>query len=330
MNLFTILVIKYMYMDFIIGCDRDQLTVSSLDVLIDQNNPVRFVDAFVEHLELLKLGFVVSTLKTEGRPAFESKVFLKIYLYGYLNGLRSSRRQEKECIRNIELQWLINSLVPNYHSIADFRKKNPLALKNVFKLFVLFLKDCDLIGGQTIAIDGTKDRDHNSKKNNYNTKKIERHLCYIEEKTNEYLTQLDTNDEQDDVVKIANIKDKIDRLKNNKMKYELLQEQLTNTGESQVSTTDADARALLVQGQVVEVCYNVQAAVDDKYKLIVATHTINRNDRNALSAIALEAKESLNKKEFKILVDKGYHNGREIQKCTEENIVTILIQGLKK
>ena len=192
------------------------------------------------------------------------------------------------------------------------------------------MKDCDLIGGQTIAIDGTKVRAHNSKKNNYNPKKIERHLSYIEEKTNEYLTQLDTNDEQDDVVKIANIKDKIDRLKNNKMKYELLQEQLTNTGESQVSTTDADARALLVQGQVVEVCYNVQAAVDDKYKLIVATHTINRNDRNALSAIALEAKESLNKKEFKILVDKGYHNGREIQKCTEENIVTILIQGLKK
>lgn len=313
-------------MDFITGSDRDQMTISTLDSRIDQSNPVRFVDAFVECVELVQLGFEVSTLKTEGRPAFESKVFLKIYLYGYLNGFRSSRRLEKECIRNTELQWLINSLVPNYHSIADFRKKNPQALKNVFKLFVEFLKECDLIGGQTIAIDGTKVRAHNSKKNNYNPKKIERHLTYIEEKTKEYLTELDTNDQQEDLVKISNIQEKIERLKNNKLKYELLQEQLATSGEPQVSTTDVDARALLVQGQVVEVSYNVQAAVDEKYKLIVATHTINRNDRNALSAIALETKWNMGKDNFQVLVDKGYHNGREIQKCTEENIVTIVAQ----
>jgi transposase len=313
-------------MDFIKGNNRDQMTFSNLEMQIEQDNPVRFVDAFVEHLDLSQLGFVVNQLKTEGRPAYESKLFLKIYLYGYLNGIRSSRRLEKECMRNLELHWLINLLQPNYHSIADFRKVNPSALKNVFKLFVLFLKEADLIGGITLAIDGTKIRAHNSKKTNYNPKKIERHLKYIEEKTNEYLTQLDANDAQEDPIKITGITEKIERLKKNKLKYESLSEQMTATGEPQVSTTDADARALLVQGQVVEVCYNVQAAVDDKYKLIIATHTINRNDRNALSAIAMEAKENLGKENFQILVDKGYHNGREIQKCTDENIVTIVAQ----
>ena len=313
-------------MDFIKGNNRDQMMFSTLEMQIEPDNPVRFVDAFVEHLDLHQLDFAVSTLKTEGRPAFESKLFLKIYLYGYLNGIRSSRRLEKESIRNTELHWLCNMLQPNYHSIADFRKENPTALKNVFKLFVLFLKESELIGGTTLAIDGTKVRAHNSKKTNYNPKKIERHLNYIEEKTNEYLTQLDTNDDQEDSIKITGIKEKIERLKKNKLKYESLSLQMESTGEPQVSTTDSDARALLVQGQVVEVCYNIQAAVDDKYKLIVATHTINRNDRNALSAIAMEAKNNLNEEKFQILVDKGYHNGREIQKCTDENIVTIVAQ----
>lgn len=313
-------------MDYIKGNNRNQLVFSTLEMHIEPENPVRFVDAFVEHIDLNQLGFVLNTLKTEGRPSFESKLFLKIYLYGYLNGIRSSRRLEKECIRNMELHWLTNLLQPNYHSIADFRKVNPIALKNVFKLFVLFLKESDLIGGTTLAIDGTKVRAHNSKKTNYNPKKIERHLNYIEEKTNEYLTQLDANDNKEDAVKITGIKEKIERLKKNKLKYESLSAQMTASGEPQVSTTDPDARALLVQGQVVEVCYNVQAAVDDKYKLIIATHTINRNDRNALSAIAMEAKENLNKENFQILVDKGYHNGREIQKCTDENIITIVAQ----
>ena len=172
-------------MDFIRGNNRDQVTFSTLESQIEESNPVRFVDAFVEHLDLSQLGFVINSLKPEGRPAYESEIFLKIYLYGYLNGIRSSRRLERECIRNMELQWLVNALLPNYHSIADFRKVNSHALKNVFKLFVLFLKEADLIGGTTVAIDGTKIRAHNSKKNNYNSKKIERHLTYIEEKANE-------------------------------------------------------------------------------------------------------------------------------------------------
>lgn len=313
-------------MDYIKSTNRNQIEISSLDDLIETDNAVRFVDAFVDKLDLTQLSFVVNDIKSEGRPAFNPKVFLKIYLYGYLNGLRSSRKLEKECKRNIELQWLTGKLTPNYHSIADFRKVNSLALRNTFKLFVLFLKDADLITGKIIAVDGTKVRAHNSKKNNYNPKKIERHLQYIEEKTNEYLKQLDGNDSNDDLMKVNQVQEKLNRLNENKIKYEVLSEKLEKSGEPQVSTTDEDARALLVHGQVVEVSYNTQAAVDEKHKLVVATHTLNRNDRNALSRISIEAKENIGSENITVLSDKGYHNGREIQTCKDNNIDTICAQ----
>jgi transposase len=213
---------------------------------------VRFVDAFVEKLELNKLGFKLQAIKKEGRPSYQSVLFLKLYLYGYLNGLRSSRKLKKECIRNIELQWLLNGLTPNYHSIADFRKVNPNALVNPFKLFVQFLKDADLVSAQTIAIDGTKARAHNSKKSNYNQKKIDRHFAYIEEKTNHYLKELDEADKHEQIDKVENMTEKLEKLKTQKIKYEQLQEQLNQTGEPQISTTDADARVLLIHWQVVE------------------------------------------------------------------------------
>jgi transposase len=313
-------------MQHIQGTQRHQLQMSSLEDKIGSENPVRFIDAFVEHISLESVGFAVQTVKSQGRPSFDTKVFLKIYLYGYLNGLRSSRKLEKECVRNIELQWLLEDIRPNYHSISDFRKDNPSGLKKLFKLFVSFLKNADLIAGETIAIDGTKSRAHNSKKANFNQKKIDKHLAYIEERTQEYLTELETNDVKDNTVTVTKIQEKIERLKKNKIRYELLEEQLKASGEPQVSTTDPDARALLVQGQVVEVSYNIQAAVDSKHNLVVATHTINRNDRNALSTISIEAKENLGLESFTILVDKGYHNGREIAACQKENITTIVAQ----
>ena len=204
------------------------------------------------------------------------------------------------------------------------RKDNPKALKQLFKLFVSFLKNADLIAGQTIAIDGTKSRAHNGKKANFNQKKIDKHKAYIDAKSQEYLDQLEQNDIQDNPIAIKNIQEKIERLKQNKIKYEMLEEELKTSGEPQVSTTDADARALLVQGQVVEIAYNIQAAVDDKHNLVVATHTINRNDKNALSAIALEVKENLELETFTALVDKGYHNGRELDTCKNNNINTIV------
>lgn len=310
-------------MKFIQSEDRNQMLFGTLESAIAMDHVVRFIDAFVEKLDLDRLGFRVQVLQKEGRPAFESRVFMKLYLYGYINGIRSSRRLERECERNIELHWLLGRLVPNYHSIADFRKHNPKALRNTFKIFVLFLKETDLIAGDVLAIDGTKVRASNSKKNNFNPKKIERHLKYIEEKNDQYLTDLDQMDKEESTEKIKNIEQKIARLKQNKINYEALGALLQSSGEPQLSTTDRDARALLVQGQVVEVSYNMQAAVDDKHNLIVATHTLNRNDRNAMSAIVLEAKENIQSKSFTALLDKGYHNGREIDTCKENDIQTI-------
>lgn len=181
-------------MQHIQGISCYQLRLQSLEDTISQENPVRFIDAFVNSIDLEKIGFTPRVLKIEGRLSFDTKVFLKIYLYGYLNGIRSSRRLEKECLRNIELQWLLEAICPNYHSIADFRGDNPKALKQLFKLFVFFLKDAELIAGEIIAIDGTKSRAHNGKKSNFNQKKIDKHLAYIEAKTQEYLTALDQND----------------------------------------------------------------------------------------------------------------------------------------
>lgn len=313
-------------MQHITGISRHQLHFSSLEDTISPDNQVRFIDAFVESLELSKIGFSVRTLKGEGRPSYNSKVFLKVYLYGYLNGIRSSRKLSKECFRNMEMQWLLENIRPNYHSISDFRKENPVALKNLFKLFVSFLKDSDLVSGETIAIDGTKSRAHNSKKANFNQKKIDKHLEYIEAKTQEYVNALEENDLKENPTEIKNIQQKIERLKQNKLRYELLEEKLKASGEPQISTTDSDARALSVQGQVVEISFNVQAAVDAKHNLVVATHTINRNDRNALSAIAIEAKENLKIETYMALVDKGYHNGREIEACKQANITTIVAQ----
>lgn len=311
-------------MQHIHGISRSQLLFSSLEDCISKNNPVRFIDAFAENIDLQSLGFGLQLLKKEGRPSFDTCVFLKIYLYGYLNGLRSSRKLERECGRNTELQWLLCGLVPNYHSISDFRKDNPTGLKKLFKVFVSFLRDADLIAGETIAIDGTKSRAHNSKKANFSQKKIAKHLAYIEEKTQGYLDELARNDAGESSQEIADMQGKIARLKTNRIRYELLEEKLKASGDTQVSTTDEDARALLVQGQVVEVSYNIQAAVDDKHSLVVATHTINRNDRNALTAIALEAKANLGVETYTALVDKGYHNGREITQCKQEQISTIV------
>ena len=311
-------------MEHITGISRSQLRFTTLEDIISKSNTVRFIDAFVSSIDLTKLGFVLKTLKQEGRPSYQTDLFLRLYLYGYLNGIRSSRKFERECVRNLELQWLLHGICPNYHSISDFRKDNPQALKNLFKLFVSFMKDANLVAGETIAIDGTKSRANNSKKANFSQKKIDRHLEYIDEKAAEYLEQLTAADAKNDVVKVTDIEGKLAILKERKINYEILEQKLQESGEPQISTTDEDARALLVQGQVVEVCYNIQAAVDSKHNLVVATHTINRNDRNALSAIAIEVQENLGIETFTALVDKGYHNGREIQQCMDANISTIV------
>ena len=225
------------------GINRHQITFTDLETQIEKDNEIRFIDAFVDKLDLKKLGIqslTQSEKKKAGRASFEDALFLKLYLYAYLNGLRSSRKLEKEAQRNIELQWLLNGLCPNYHSIADFRKINAVALKSLFKLFVLFLKEAGLIGGNVIAVDGTKIRGNNSKKNNYNQKKIDRHLAYIEEKTKQYLAQLDKADREEDQsqsIAVTDVEEKLEKLKTHKIKYEQLAKQIEECKEPQVSTT---------------------------------------------------------------------------------------------
>lgn len=189
------------------------MRISSLEDTISPDNPVRFIDAFVSFLDLSKLGFSVQTINKEGHPSYNSPILIKIYLYEYLNGLRSSRKLEKECYRNTEMQWLLEDIRPNYHSISDFRKNNSLALKNLFKLYLVFLKDTDLIGCETIAIDGTKSRAYNSKKANFDQKKIDQHLEYIEIKTQEYLNAVEENDTRENSTEIKNTQQKIECLK---------------------------------------------------------------------------------------------------------------------
>ena len=191
-------------MEHITGKDRFQAFTSTLEERIASDNPVRVIDAFVEVLPLEQMGFTKVKPASTGRPSYEPKHLLKLYLYGYYNRIRSSRKLEAECVRNIELHWLIQGLTPAYHTIADFRKQHPKALKEVFKVFVSFLKGVDLLGGEYVAIDGTKVRAVNSKKNNYNQAKIDRHMAYIENKTNEYLQGLeeeDTRENKSDALK---------------------------------------------------------------------------------------------------------------------------------
>jgi transposase len=324
-------------MKIIQGISRHQMQFGSLEDLIAADNPVRILDAFVDKLDLQQLGITKeirgkkpTTTNPGGAPRFDDKLLLKLYLYGYLNKIRSSRKLQQECNRNIELHWLMQERSPNYHSIADFRKNHSEALKNLFKLYVQFLDELNLLGKQTIAVDGSKFRAVNSKKNNYNQKKIDKHQAMIEEKADSYLKELDDldNDETDDPgpsFRKEEVEAALQRLTERKIKYDDLQRQLDNTEEKQISTSDADSRAIIINKNIVEVAYNTQTGVDAKHYLIVHAEATNTNDGKALHRAAVQAKENMNvKKEdfIDVLSDKGYHTGAELHQCHEDNIET--------
>ena len=318
-------------MEFITGSSRQQTYFATLEDQVPADNPVRLIDAFIDKLELEKLGFTKIVHKSEGRPPYAPAVLLKLYLYGYLNKIRSSRKLEKECCRNIELQWLLQQLQPNYHTIADFRKAHAQPLQNMFKLYVQFLSDAGLLGKSTIAVDGSKFKAVNSRKNNYNQKKIDKHQQFIADKTAKYLQELDELDKQEsstaDVLQLK--KEKIAKglaqLKERTIKYDTLQEQLDNTTDKQISSTDPDSRSIIIVKNIVEVAYNVQNAVDDRHNLIVHTQATNTNDGKALHKAAIQAKNNLQlqkEDELMLLADKGYHTGAELHGCQQENMVT--------
>ena len=317
-------------MQFIQGNNRYQSFFSTLEEQVSTENPVRLIDAFIDKLDLQKLGFSNTAHKSEGRPPFAPQVLLKLYLYGYLNKIRSSRKLEKECSRNIELQWLLQNLTPNYHTIADFRKVHAQPLQSMFKLYVQFLSDAGLLGKTAIGIDGSKFKAVNSKKNNYNQKKIDKHQQFITDKTVKYLQELDELDKEENnsdelLVKKEKIQQGLKKLKERTIKYDTLQQQLNATNDKQISTTDADSRSILITKSIVEVAYNVQNAVDDKHNLIVHTQATNINDGKALHNAAAQAKTNLQlpkETELMLLADKGYHTGAELLQCQQDNMIT--------
>jgi len=317
-------------MQFIQGTNRHQTYFTALEQQVAANNPVRIIDVFVDKLDLQKLGLNNNVPKSEGRPPYAAQLLLKLYLYGYLNKIRSSRKLEQECNRNVELRWLMQELSPNYHTIADFRKNHSDVLKNLFKLYVQFLDELNLLGKQTLAVDGSKFRAVNSRKNNYNQKKIDKHQAMIEEKADRYLKELDEldEDETDDggpSYRKEEVEAALQKLVERKIKYDELQQQLDNTGEKQISTTDEDSRAIIINKNIVEISYNTQGGVDGKHHLFAHAEATNINDGKALHRAASQSKMNMGlKKEesIDVLSDKGYHTGAELQQCHDDNIQT--------
>ena len=291
-------------MKYIQGQNRTQtyLFPFSLDEAIDPENEVRLIDLFVNSLKLEDYGFKVEFIEN-GRPAYHPGDLLKLFIYGYLNRIRSSRALEKESKRNIELMWLLGSLHPDHNTIANFRRDNGRAIKKVFRETVRIAKYFNLIGGTLIAGDSTKLRAQNSKKNNFNQKKIDRHLEYIQNKLKEYNQALSQAD--------GDTKDEIKKQKQHKEKYHKLERQLKESGEVQVSTSDPDSRQMIIRNNITEVAYNVQTTVDAKHNLPIDYKVTNHNDSKAMGNMLQRAKTILRNNEFTALYDKGYHTGSE-------------------
>lgn len=305
-------------MDFIQGFNRNQLQMLSFDEFVTYDSWARIVDLFVDILPLSDLGFQEAPAE-EGRPPFSPSDMLKLYLYGYKNHLRSSRKLSHACKVNLEVMWLMKGLRPSARKIAYFRKNNAKAFKQAFRYFVVLLKDMDLIDGQTIAIDSFKIRAQNSLKNNFNQKKIDRHIDYIDNKINDYQQQLEQEDNIDEQEKINT---KIDYQNTKKKKYQSIEKELKETNQSQLSLNDKDARSVILHRNVVNVGYCVQAGCDGKHNLFINNDTGTVNDTHALSPMALDAKELLGLSEMNVITDKGYTTGKHIAICDQNNITT--------
>ena len=308
-------------MKFIQGHNRTQtqLFPVSLDQSIDPENDVRIIDLFVKSLPLKNYGFRVD-FPENGRPAYHPSDLLKLFIYGYMNKVRTSRDLEKECKRNIEVMWLLNCLKPDHNTIANFRKNNPKAIKKVFRATVQIAKHFDLIGGMLIAGDSTKLRAQNSKKNNYNQAKIDRHIAYIDNKLEEYTKALAESDGDNQQV----ILDEIEKQQRRKENYKDLEKELKESGETQISISDPESRQIMLRNNITEVAYNVQTTVDSKDCIPIDYKVTNQNDSKAMGNMVQRAKSILRTNEFTVLYDKGFHTGSELKTAQELGIETIV------
>ena len=311
---------------FIEGTCRTQATLfpDRLDDYITEENPIRVIDVFVDSIDLFKLGFKTIPADT-GRPGYHPSSLLKLFVYGYLNRIQSSRRLEREAGRNVELMWLLERLVPDFKTIADFRKDNGKGIKNTCREFIGLCRQLNMFADAVVAIDGSKFKAVNSKENNYTPKKLQFHIDRVERHIDDYLKQLDDADKETEKhVDDTPIKEKIAWLKKRLSELKTLEVEVNNHPDKQLSTTDPDSRLLKTQGMTRAVCYNVQSAVDTKHHLIVAHEVTNKQDRGQLCSMGKQAQTALGQEAITVLADKGYYSGPDI-KDTQDAGMTALI-----
>jgi transposase len=299
------------------------LLPEQLDDYIGEENEVRVIDAFVDGLDLVELKVSRAVAARTGAPGYHPRDLLKLYVYGYLNRVRSSRRLERECHRNVELMWLMRRLAPDHKTIAEFRRVNAAALKKVFREFTLLCGELDLFGRELTFIDGTKIQAVNGKDRNFTVERLKKLLPRIEERIGEYLAELerqDAGEAAEETPARASLKQKLERLKERKAKYEQYQGELKQDGERQLSLTDAESRRMKTR-EGFGVCYNAQIAVDPKHHLIVEQDVTNEvNDREQLAVMAVAAKEALGVETLEVVADCGYHNATKVKACEEAKI----------
>ena len=316
---------------FIKGECRTQRTLlpDQLDDYVSEENPARVIDVFIDDLDLTVLDFKTEPAAT-GRPAYHPDTMLKLFIYGYLNRIQSSRRLEREAGRNVELMWLLGRLAPDFKTIADFRKDNTGAIQSVCRAFVQLCRKLDLFSDALIAIDGSKFKAVNHRDRNFTPAKLKYRLKLIDESIKKYLLQIESADRQEASIaklKTDRLENKIASLKQEVARLNAIEKALLNTPDKQWSMTDPDARSMKTRGTGI-VGYNVQAAVDSQHHLIV-THEVTNigSDRSQLSPMAKKAKAVLATNKLNVVADRGYYSGEEIKACEDADITTYLAKN---
>jgi len=320
---------------FIDGQDRGQLILlpESLDDYVGEDNPVRVVEAFIDELDLAVLGFAGVVPEATGRPSYHPATLLKIYLYGYLNRIASSRRLEREAQRNMELMWLTGRLMPDFKTIADFRRDNGTAIQATCRQFVLLCRKLDLFSDAVVGIDGSKFKAVNNRDKNYTPYKLQRRLEQIEASIARYLSAMEAADRQESEIaqaKSVRLEEKIAALREQMRQFRAMEEVVRAAPDGQVSLTDPDARSMATSGKGTGIVgYNVQAAVDAQHHLIIAHEVTNvGNDRAQLSKMAQQARDASGQDALTVIADRGYFKGEEILACEQAGATPLVPKPL--
>jgi transposase len=320
---------------FIEGEDRAQVTLlpECLDDFVVEDNPVRVIDVFIDELDLTGLGFEGVAPADTGRPAYHPAVLLKIYVYGYLNRLQSSRRLERETQRNVELMWLTGRLAPDFKTIADFRKDNGKAIRSVCREFIVLCRRLNLFSEAIVAIDGSKFKAVNNRDKNFTDNKLKKRMEQLEESISRYLAELDRADREPTLVtegRVSRLKEKVATVKAHLRHLKQIGQRLREAPDGQISLTDPDARSMATSGRGTGIVgYNVQTAVDTKHHLIVAHEVTNvGHDRTQLFSMAKQARSATGKQDLTVVADRGYFKGEEILECDQAGMVPLVPKSL--